>query len=317
MVMSMPGRSDVREFLKTRRARITPAQAGIREFGRTRRVPGLKREEVAMLAGVSTEYYARLERGDLRGVSDSVLNALARALHLDDAERAHLFDLARAATSPERRRRGAGQPSVRPSIARLLETMSETPAYARNACFDILMANRSCLALYDGVFSLDTLPFNLARYVFLDPQAKDFFGEWERVADDISAALRIEAGRSPGDPGLSLLVGDLATGSESFATRWARHDVRFHVSSTKRLSNSLVGEIELTGDALDLGDGLTVIAYTAEPGSRAQEQLDFLNRWATNHPEPESQQTRRDKASGGRLAPRSGSMPSSPDERPE
>jgi transcriptional regulator with XRE-family HTH domain len=270
----------VSEFLKTRRARITPAQAGIREFGRTRPVPGLKREEVAMLGGVSTEYYARLERGDLRGVSDSVLNALARALQLDEAERAHLFDLARAVGSPGRRRRRAGQPSVRPSIARLLETMSEIPAYVRNARFDIVLANRPCLALYEGVFSLDTLPFNLARYVFLDPHANDFFGEWERVADDITAALRIEAGRSPGDPGLSQLVGDLATGSEPFATRWARHDVRFHVSSTKRLCSSLVGEIELTGDALDLGDGLTVIAYTAEPGSRAQEQLDFLNRWA-------------------------------------
>ena len=137
------------------------------------------------------------------------------------------------------------------------------------------------------------LPFNLARYVFLDPHAKDFFGQWERVADDITAALRIEAGRSPGDPGLRLLVGDLVTGSESFATRWARHDVRFHVSSTKRLCSSLVGEIELTGDALDLGDGLTVIAYTAVPGSRAQEQLDFLNRWAmqpsrTREPEPDN-----------------------------
>jgi transcriptional regulator with XRE-family HTH domain len=284
----MSNRSDASEFLKTRRARITPARAGIRELGRTRRVQGLKREEVAMLAGVSTEYYARLERGDLGGVSDSVLNALARALRLDDAERAHLFDLARAASSPGRRRGRAGQPSVRPSIARLLETMSETPAYVRNARFDILLANRPCLALYDGVFSLDSLPFNLARYVFLDPRAKDFFGDWEHVADDITAALRIEAGRSPGDPGLSLLVGDLVTGSESFAMRWARHDVRFHVSSTKRLCSSLVGEIELTGDALDLGDGLTVIAYTAEPGSRAQEQLDFLNRWAVNHLEPDS-----------------------------
>lgn len=284
----MSDRSDVSEFLKTRRGRITPARAGIRELGRTRRVPGLKREEVAMLAGVSTEYYARLERGDLGGVSDSVLNALARALQLDDAERAHLFNLARAASSPGRRRRRAGQPSIRPSIARLLETMSETPAYARNARLDILMANRPCLALYDGVFSLDALPFNLARYVFLDPHAKDFFRDWERVADDITAALRIEAGRSPGEPGLSLLVGDLVTGSESFATRWARHDVRFHISSTKRVCCSLVGEIELTGDALDLGDGLTVIAYTAAPGSRAQEQLDFLNRWASNHPEPES-----------------------------
>lgn len=235
-----------------------------------------------MLAGVSTEYYARLERGDLRGVSDTVLNALGRALQLDDAERAHLHDLARAATPSGRATRRAGQPSVRPSIARLLETMAATPAYVRNTRFDILLANETCLALYADVFSRAALPFNLARYAFLNPGAKGFFIDWEHMADDITSALRIEAGRSPGDSALSLLVGDLATASESFATRWARHNVRFHVTSTKRLRSSLVGEIELTGDALDLGDGLTVIAYTAERGSRAQEQLDFLNSWASS-----------------------------------
>ena len=284
----MPTRSDVSEFLKTRRARITPTQAGIREFGRARRVPGLKREEVAMLAGVSTEYYARLERGDMRGVSDSVLNALARALQLDDAERVHLFDLARATTSAGRMSHRAGQPNVRSSVARLLDTMTATPAYARNARFDILIANQPCFALYAGVLSPETLPFNLARFVFLDARAKDFFVDWERIADDITSALRVEAGKSPGDQALSRLVGDLATGSTAFATRWARHDVRFHVTSTKRLRNSLVGELELTGDALDLaGDGLTLIAYTAEPGSRAQEQLDLLISWAFDHPETE------------------------------
>jgi transcriptional regulator with XRE-family HTH domain len=284
MVRPMPDRRDVSKFLKTRRARISPAQAGIREFGRARRVPGLKREEVAMLAGVSTEYYARLERGDLRGVSDSVLKALARALQLDDAERAHLFDLAKDTSAPARAARRPGHGSVRPSIARLLDSMGSTPAYLRNARFDILMANRLCLALYEDVFSLDTLPFNLARYVFLDPRATAFFVEWERMADDITAALRVEAGRNPADPALSLLIGDLATGSEPFAARWARHDIRFHVTSTKRIRSSLVGEIELTGDALGLaGDGHTLIAYTAEPGSRAQEQLDFLISWASNH----------------------------------
>lgn len=279
----MAERDDISEFLKTRRARITPAQAGIRELGRARRVPGLKREEVAMLAGVSTEYYARLERGDLRGVSDVVLNALARALRLDEAERAHLFDLAKTITTfPDSRTRRAGNPNIRPSIARLLESMATTPAYVRNARFDILLASEPCLALYAEVFSRETLPFNLARYAFLDPGAKDFFVDWDRIADDITSALRVEAGRSPGDSALSLLVGDLVTGSESFATRWARHNVRFHVTSTKRLRSSLVGDIELTGDALDLGDGLTLIAYTAERATRAQEQLDFLNSWASS-----------------------------------
>jgi transcriptional regulator with XRE-family HTH domain len=289
----MPGRSDVSEFLKTRRARITPAKAGIRELGRARRVPGLKREEVAMLAGVSTEYYARLERGDLRGVSDVVLNALARALQLDEAEQAHLFDLARATSLGAQPSRHGGRPVVRPSIDRLLESMSTTPAYVRNARFEILLANEPCLALYANVFSRDALPFNLARYVFLDPGAKNFFVDWERVADDITAALRVEAGPPPRDSALSLLVGELTTGSKTFATRWARHNVRFHITSTKSLRNSLIGEIELTGDALDLGAGLTLIAYTAERGSKAQEQLDLLNSWTLTHPEAGTRESTR------------------------
>ncbi|HEX4520252.1 MAG TPA: helix-turn-helix transcriptional regulator [Gaiellaceae bacterium] len=284
----MASRSDVSEFLKTRRARITPAQAGIREFGRARRVPGLKREEVALLAGVSTEYYARLERGDTRGVSDSVLSALARALQLDDAERVHLFDLAKATSPAGPVTNRVARPTVRPSIARLLDSMSATPAYLRNARFDIVMANGPCFALYAGVLTPDALPLNLARFLFLDPRAREFFIDWGRMADDITSALRVEAGKSPGDQALSRLVGELATGSAPFATRWARHDVRFHVTSTKRLRTSLVGEIELTGDALDLaGDGLTLIAYTAEPASRAQEQLDLLISWALNHAETE------------------------------
>jgi len=290
--MEMASRRDVSEFLKTRRARITPTQAGIREFGRARRVPGLKREEVAMLAGVSTEYYARLERGDLRGVSDSVLSALARALQLDNAERVHLFDLAKATSPAGPAIDRATRPTVRPSVARLLHNMSATPAYLRNARFDIVMANGPCFALYAGVLTPDALPFNLARFVFLDSRAKDFFVDWERIADDTTSALRVEAGKSPGDQGLNRLVGELATGSPAFATRWARHDVRFHVTSTKRLHNSLVGEIELTGDALDLaGDGLTLIAYTAEPGSRAQEQLDLLISWAFNRAETETHES--------------------------
>ena len=282
-----PASSEAADFLKTRRARITPAQAGIQGFGHARRVPGLKREEVAMLAGVSTEYYARLERGDLRGVSESVLHALADALQLDEAERLHLFDLARTAVpgqrSGGRAADGAVRTVIRPSIARLLDVMTGTPAYVRNGRFDIVAANRLCLALYSGVLAADAIPFNLARFVFLDPRAPDFFVEWDAVADDIVSALRIEVGRSPGEAGLSRLVGDLSTGSAAFATKWARHDVRFHRSAHKHLRNALVSEIELTGDALELpGQGLTVIAYTAEAGSPAQQQLDFLASWASD-----------------------------------
>ena len=268
--MQMSSRSEISDFLKTRRARITPAQAGVREFGRARRVPGLKREEVAMLAGVSTEYYARLERGDMRGVSDSVLNALARALQLDDAERVHLFDLARITGPVVQPASRVIRPTVRPSVARLLDTMSATPAYLRNARFDILLANEPCLALYAGVLTPDALPFNIARYIFLDARAKDFFVDWERMADDVTSALRVEAGKSPGDKALSRLVGDLATGSPAFATRWARHNVRFHVTSTKRLRNTLVGEIELTGDALRSQPG-TVSRRSRTPPRQAAE----------------------------------------------
>ena len=272
---------DVREFLTSRRSRITPAQAGLPAYGGTRRVPGLKREEVAMLAGVSTEYYARLERGNLRGVSDSVLDSLARTLQLDEAERAHLVDLANAAAPSKASGTRRMRADVRPSIGRILAGMTGTPAYIRNARMDILAANNLCFALYSGILGPDTLPLNLARFMFLDPRAQDFFVEWETLADDLTAALRVEAGRRPNDRALNALIGDLATGSPEFSVRWARHNVRFHRSARKTLRCPLVGEIELTGDALDLpGEDLTLIAYTAEPGSHAQEQLGFLSSWS-------------------------------------
>jgi transcriptional regulator with XRE-family HTH domain len=284
-VVPVADTGDIREFLMSRRARLTPAQAGITEYGRGRRVQGLKREEVAILAGISNEYYARLERGNLRGVSESVLNALARALQLDEAERIHLFDLARAAAPPSSgaptgRPAGRSRTDVRPSIRRLLDSMTETPAYIRNARMDILAANKLCFALYAGVLTPETLPMNIARFVFLDPRAPDFFVQWDSIADDFTSALRIQAGKSPQDAALNQLVGELATNSTAFSTRWARHDVRLHQTSMKRLHNALIGEIELTGDALELtGDGLTLIAYTAEPASQAQQQLDLLASW--------------------------------------
>ncbi|SDV99627.1 Transcriptional regulator, contains XRE-family HTH domain [Arthrobacter sp. cf158] len=279
----MDNNKDVRDFLMSRRARITPAQAGLNAFSGTRRVAGLKREEVAMLSGVSTEYYARLERGNLRGVSDSVLDSLARALQLDEAERAHLLDLAKAA-APSRPSGGrTPRAVVRPSIERILAGMTSTPAYVRNAKMEIVAANNLCLALYTGILSPTTMPLNLARFMFLDPRSKDFFVEWEAIADDFAAALRVESGRRPRDRYLNGLIGDLAAGSTEFSTRWARHNVHFHRTARKTLRNPLVGEIELTGDALELpGEGLTVIAYTAEPGSHAEEQLAFLASWTAD-----------------------------------
>ncbi|MGN7252733.1 helix-turn-helix transcriptional regulator [Arthrobacter sp. SAFR-014] len=275
---------DVREFLMSRRSRITPAQAGLPAYGGTRRVAGLKREEVAMLTGVSTEYYARLERGNLRGVSDSVLDSLARALQLDEAERAHLYDLAKAAAPAPASGVRRARSEVRPSIERLLAGMTGTPAYIRNARTDVVAANNLCFALYTDILSPTTLPMNLARFMFLNPRSRDFFVDWETLADDFAAAMRTESGRSPRDRALNSLIGDLAAGSNEFSTRWARHNVRFHRTARKTMRNPLVGDIELTGDALDLpGEGLTLIAYTAEPGSHAQDQLDFLASWSASN----------------------------------
>jgi transcriptional regulator with XRE-family HTH domain len=283
----MENSKDVREFLMSRRSRITPAKAGLPDYGGTRRVAGLKREEVAMLTGVSTEYYARLERGNLRGVSESVLESLAGALHLDEAERAHLFDLAKAAAPPPASGTRRVRAELRPSVQRILAGMTGTPAYVRNSRMDIVAAKTLCFALYDGILGPGTLPLNLARFMFLDSRSQDFFLEWETLADDLAAALRTEAGRNPHDRALNRLIGDLATGSTEFSTRWARHNVRFHRSARKTLHNPLIGDIELTGDALDLpGEGLTLIAYTAEPGSHAQEQLDFLTSWSATGKRP-------------------------------
>lgn len=286
----MDNSKDIRDFLMSRRAKITPAQAGLPAFGGTRRVPGLKRDEVAMLAGVSTEYYSRLERGNLRGVSESVLDSVARTLQLDEAERVHLFDLAKAAAPSSASRSGGARRThmeVRPSTQRILDGMTGTPAYIRNSRWDIIAANRLCFTLYTGILSPDTLPQNLARFIFLNPRSQDFFVEWDAVADDLAAAIRAQSGRSPGDRALNSLIGDLAAGSTEFSTRWARHNVRHHRSARKTLHNPLVGDIELTGDALELpGEDLTLIAYTAEPGSHAKEQLDFLASWNTTHPVP-------------------------------
>ncbi len=270
----------MREFLTSRRARITPERAGLPAYGGSRRVPGLRRSEVAMLAGMSVEYYTRLERGNVGGVSDSVLEAVARALRLDEAERAHLFDLARAAGAPARAPRRGPTAKVRPSVHRVLDALA-APTYVRDARMDVLAANAMCFALYADILTPQGLPVNLARFLFLDPRAPEFFLDWPCVAADVVASLRIESGRAPFDRGLSDLVGELATRSDEFRTRWARHDVRLHRTSVKRFHNPVVGDIELTGDVLELpGDALTMVTYTAPPGSTAQQQLDFLASWS-------------------------------------
>jgi transcriptional regulator with XRE-family HTH domain len=273
-------KGEIREFLTSRRAKLTPDVVGLTSYG-PRRVPGLRREEVAVLAGVSVPYYTRLERGNLSGVSESVLEALARALQLDDAERAHLFDLARAAqpTAPKRRRRT--QQRVRPSVQHMIDAMTGAPAFVQNRRLDILAANALGRALYSELYIDPVRPVNPARFVFLSPRAPDFYGDWERAASDTVAILRTEAGRDPYDGALSDLVGELSTRSEEFRTRWAAHNVRIHRTGTKDFHHPVVGDLSLTYEMLDLSadSGLVIVSYTAEPGSKSAEALDLLASW--------------------------------------
>jgi transcriptional regulator with XRE-family HTH domain len=277
-------KAEIREFLTSRRARITPDQAGLPTYGDTdkRRVPGLRREEVALLAGVSVDYYTRLERGNASGVSESVLNALAGALQLDEAERAHLFDLARATqpVAPKRRRRAKQR--VRPGVQRMLDAMTGAPAFVRNGRLDLLAANPLGRALYSPIYDSPHQPPNTARFVFLDARSAEFYVDWEEVANQIVAILRSEAGRDPYDRGLSDLVGELSTRSEDFRVRWAAHDVRFHDTGVKKFHHPVVGDLTLTYESMELSadDGLTMFAYTAEPGSRSEETLNLLASWA-------------------------------------
>jgi transcriptional regulator with XRE-family HTH domain len=275
-------RQEIRDFLTSRRARTTPDQAGLVSYG-SRRVPGLRREEVAVLAGVSVPYYTRLERGDMSGVSDSVLEALAGALRLDDAERAHLFDLARAAQpTPARPRRRRSRQHVRPEVQWTLDAITGAPAFVSNERLDILAANQLGRALFSELFESPERPVNSARFVFLDPRAEAFFADWDRVAGESVAILRSAAGRDPRNRELSDLVGELATQSDEFRTRWAAHNVRFHNTGVKHLHHPVVGDLELTYSRLDLAadPGLTLFTYTAEPGSRSEETLTLLGSWA-------------------------------------
>lgn len=277
----MDAKSEIREFLTSRRARVTPEQTGLPTFGDMRRVPGLRREEVALLAGVSVDYYTRLERGNAAGVSDTVLDALARALQLNDVERAHLFHLARAARpSAPRRRRGAAQ-RIRPSVQRMLDAMTGIPAFVRNDRLDILAANRLGRAFYSQHFDSAYQPVNSARFAFLDPRAQSFYLDWDGVAKDMVAVLHEAAGRDPYDRDLSDLVGALSTRSETFRTLWAAHNVRRHDTGAKAIHHPLVGEVAFTYESMELAadPGLTMFAYTVEPGSKSEEALNLLASW--------------------------------------
>jgi transcriptional regulator with XRE-family HTH domain len=275
-------RGEIRQFLTTRRARITPERAGLPNYGGRRRVPGLRREEVALLAGISIEYYVRLERGDARGVSEEVLDGIARALQLDDVERAHLVDLVRLASSARPARRRPTRHRVRPSVQRLLDSMTGTAAFVRNGRLDILSANQLGYALYSPAFADPARPVNLARFIFLDRRSTEFYRDWDGIAHAAVGSLRAEAGRDPYERALSDLVGELSTRSQEFRTRWAAHDVKYYRSGVQPFHHPLVGDLDLDYDALEIpaDPGLTIVAYSAEPDSPSRQALDLLASWA-------------------------------------
>jgi transcriptional regulator with XRE-family HTH domain len=280
-------RGAIREFLTSRRARITPERAGLPVYGGNRRVSGLRREEVALLAGISVEYYTRLERGTATGVSESVLEGIARALQLNEAERAHLTDLVRTANTTRPIRRRPTPQRVRPAVQRILDSMTGTPAFVLNGRLDILAANQLGYALYSPMYADPVRPANHARFIFLDRRSTEFWSHWDKAAGDTVALLRAEAGRDPYDRGLSDLVGELSTRSEEFRVRWATHDVRIHDTGVKRIHHPLVGDLTLPFESLQLAadTGQTLLTYTAEPNSPSDEALNLLASWTTTrHP---------------------------------
>jgi transcriptional regulator with XRE-family HTH domain len=283
-------KTEIREFLTSRRARITPDQVGLPVYGENRRVPGLRREEVALLAGVSVDYYTRLERGNLTGVSESLLEALARALQLEDVERAHLAHLARATQTSAARRRPRAKPRIRPSVQHMLDAINDMPAFVRNDRLDILAANHLGKAFYSQHFDSPHQPVNSARFAFLDQRAQSFYIDWDAVAKDMVAVLHEAAGRDPFDRELSNLIGELSTRSETFRTLWAAHNVRRHDTGVKAVHHPLVGEVTFTYESMELvaDPGLTMFVYTVEPGSKSEQALNLLASWAATPEPPES-----------------------------
>lgn len=284
----MDQRHEVGEFLRSRRDRVTPEQAGLIGGGR-RRVPGLRREEVAMLANISVDYYAKMERGDLKGVSPEILDALVQALRLDEAETDHLHNLAAAANPHPPRRRSRPGPTMRPSLQRFLDAITGAPVWVRDRRMDIIAANGLGRALYRPVIEDPEGRGNTARFLFLSPAARTFFPQWEQGADDIVATMRGYAGQNPRDTKLTDLIGELVTRSDAFRQRWAVHNVRHHRTGIKRIHHPDVGDLELSYEALELlaDPEWYMFAYTADPGTPSEERLKLLGSLAAT-PSPTS-----------------------------
>jgi transcriptional regulator with XRE-family HTH domain len=276
-------RTEIREFLSSRRSRISPEQAGLPAYGGNRRVKGLRREEVAMLAGVSVDYYTRMERGSLAGASEGVLDALASALQLDEAERDHLLALARESGTPSSRRRRRVSKTVRPALQQVLDAITDAPAWIRNGRHDVLAMNQLARALYAPILADPRRPANTTRWIYLNPEAaEEFFVDYDQITRDAAAMLRLEASHNPHDEELVALIGELSTRSELFRQRWASQDVRFHRSGRKRLRHPVVGQLDLDFEAMDLPaePGLRLNIYTAPAGSPTADGLKLLASWA-------------------------------------
>jgi transcriptional regulator with XRE-family HTH domain len=272
----MDAKREISEFLRTRRARLTPEQAGIQTYGLNRKVQGLRREEVALLAGVSVDYYTRIERGNIAGASPSVLEALARALQLSDVERDHLNQL--AALSETRRPARPVQHLVRPQHQLMLDAITDAPAYIGNARMDVLATNALCAALYEPILSSPVAGRNLARFVFLDPSSVSYWQNWSKIAEDSAATLRVMAGKFPNEPMLHQLIGELVAKSEYFSSLWQKQNVYRHGPGEKSINHPEVGELTFTYDGLVFGndDYLKLVIYTCEPTSPTGERLRLL-----------------------------------------
>lgn len=274
---------DLSEFLSSRRAKLTPAEAGLPDFGGRRRVPGLRREEVALLAGMSAEYYKRLERGNASGVSEAVIDGVSRALQLDEAEHAHLYDLIRTANAGAhpQRRKPTRKTQLTAGMQQTIDAMSTVPVFIQNGRLDFVSANRLGRALFSEMLDDTRPPANAARFVFLDPRAQTFYQDWEDNTRQMVAILRAEAGRSAYDRKLSDLIGELSTRSDLFRKLWGAHDVKEHRTGLKSIHHPVVGDLDLTFQSMDLTSdrGLQMLIFSAEPGSPSYERLQLLANW--------------------------------------
>lgn len=279
--------NEIRDFLTTRRARLTPTEAGLPDYGGRRRVPGLRREEVALLAGMSVEYYTRFERGNASGVSELVLEGITRALQLDEAERTHLYDLVRAANDgarPVRRRPAIRAQNVRANTQRLIDAMTGVPALVQNGRLDVIATNALARTLFSEMYVQPQRPVNFARFLFLEPRAHAFYRDWDESADQLVSLLRAETGRTRDDRAFSDLIGELSTKSDVFRKLWGAHAVREHLTGTKHFHHPDVGDLDLSYEAMELSNqrGLQLVAWTAEPSTSSEDALRLLGSLAAS-----------------------------------